>query len=107
MTWRQYNIEFADHATARAIAAAELGPELETADAAGELHSWWFMNKSPWKLRLVPTEAGERTVRDLLDLLVVDGRIISWATGVYEPETLAFGGEHGIQVAHMLFHHDS
>ena len=41
------------------------------------------------------------------DQLTVRREITSWTSGIYEPETTAFGGPHGIRAAHLLFHHDS
>lgn len=43
----------------------------------------------------------------LLDGLVTNGRISDWTGGVYEPETEAFGGWEGMDVAHELFCADS
>ena len=49
----------------------------------------------------------ERPVADLLDRLVAHELISSWVGGVYEPETEAFGGMEGMDVAHELFCADS
>ncbi|GAA2307406.1 hypothetical protein GCM10010402_78850 [Actinomadura luteofluorescens] len=41
-----------------------------------------------------------------LDMMLSDGLIDGWTSGIYEPETTAFGGAAGMGAAHALFHHD-
>jgi protein-L-isoaspartate(D-aspartate) O-methyltransferase len=106
--WCQYNIEFPDRSTAARVTACELGPALTAAQETGLLHGWWFMRKQPWKLRYLPDDpASAATITGLLGKLTADRRITGWTPGIYEPETLAFGGENGMDAAHDLFHHDS
>jgi protein-L-isoaspartate(D-aspartate) O-methyltransferase len=106
--WCQYNIEFPDRDTAGHVAARDLLPALTAAQDAGLLHGWWFMRKQPWKLRFLP-DAPDATaaITVLLGQLTATGQITSWASGIYEPETLAFGGQQGMTVAHDVFHYDS
>jgi protein-L-isoaspartate(D-aspartate) O-methyltransferase len=105
--WRQYNIEFADRATAEHVAAIHLGPVLHSAQGNGLLHGWWFVRKQPWKLRYMRAVNDTTTITDLLNALTEGGQVVGWARGIYEPETRVFGGEKGMDIAHALFHHDS
>src|SRR5713226_8795469 len=105
--WRQYNIEFPDRTTAGHVAAHDLRPALTTAQDAGLLHDWWFIRKQPWRLRYLPDDLGCTAVADLLATLAANCRIVSWTPGIYEPETLAFGGQAAMEIAHRLFHRDS
>jgi protein-L-isoaspartate(D-aspartate) O-methyltransferase len=38
--------------------------------------------------------------------LAIQGRIVGWTAGIYEPEVVAFGGAAAMDVAHELFHDD-
>ena len=49
----------------------------------------------------------ELCAADLLDRLAQNGQISNWTGGIYEPETEAFGGREGMNVAHELFCADS
>jgi protein-L-isoaspartate(D-aspartate) O-methyltransferase len=101
-TWHQTTIT-AD----RQSVAEYIAPELDRAVRLGELSGWWFIRKRDFRLRVCGGDAGYASVTALLDKLAADGQITSWRPGIYEPETLAFGGEPALDIAHLLFHADS
>jgi thiopeptide-type bacteriocin biosynthesis protein len=110
--WYQVQIEFADPHAAEHIVATRLGPRLRHAETTGLLTSWWYIRKTPrWRLRLHAEaphrEQLRRFVTDTLDELASQRQIVTWAAGVYEPETCAFGGPEAMEVAHRFFHADS
>ncbi|MET8676129.1 methyltransferase, FxLD system [Streptomyces sp. NPDC004647] len=49
----------------------------------------------------------ERPAADLLNSLVANEQASGWVSGIYEPETEAFGGPEGMDVAHDVFCADS
>ncbi|MEW1549564.1 thiopeptide-type bacteriocin biosynthesis protein [Streptomyces tsukubensis] len=104
--WWQIYVEFPDWANAEATAATYLAPLLD--QSATE---WWFIRKHPcWRMRLLPQgrpDSTKTTVGTALDDLTTSGRIQRWWTGVYEPESAAFGGTAGMTTAHRLFHADT
>ncbi|MEU8740813.1 methyltransferase, FxLD system [Streptomyces halstedii] len=104
--WQQHNITFPDRDTGRRAVTEHLAPVLLAAEADGQLSGWWFMNKQPWRLRYVADQPSP-TVLTLLDEWVADGTARSCTTGIYEPETEAFGGADAMTAAHALFHEDS
>ena len=106
--WHHYLVEFADPPAAEHTAATVLAPGLDQAQQDGELHTWWYLRKTPaWRLRYQPTTPDTTVVDTLLSDLADRGQVASWTRGIYEPEILAFGGPAGMDVAHTLFHHDS
>jgi len=106
--WHQYMIEFTDRTSATHTAAIHLAPALNETQDTGLLHTWWYLRKAPaWRLRYQPEDHGTTVVDDLLTKLTADGHIAGWTRGIYEPETVAFGGPAAMRIAHDLFHHDS
>jgi thiopeptide-type bacteriocin biosynthesis protein len=82
--------------------AATVGPRLDALVESGAASGWWFMNKPPgWRIRLHETQSD--AARQVLDELVSAGAITAWVPAIYEPETAAFGGTFGMDIAHDLF----
>ncbi|QOC94412.1 thiopeptide-type bacteriocin biosynthesis protein [Micromonospora craniellae] len=110
--WHQANLTFPDRHTAEHTMARLIGPKLRQAEAAGTTASWWYIRKTPyWRLRLRAEQHQREQLRrftaDILDPLAAQRLITTWSTAIYEPETWAFGGPAGMDVAHRFFHADS
>src|SRR5438034_256070 len=111
--WCQVFVRFDDWAVAERIVATDLGPVLTDIEATAAISSWFFMRKKPcWRIRFLPP--GKTAARDATALvhrrlteLQRASRITRWIETIYEPETHAFGGPSGMDIAHRLFHHDS
>ncbi|MCX5206720.1 methyltransferase, FxLD system [Streptomyces sp. NBC_00237] len=103
--WPQRVIEFTHWENAEDIAAAHLLPAFTDLG----LTQWSFVRKHPtWRLRFQPTDS--ETVHGLdvtLHRLAGAGDLRTWTTGIYEPETHAFGGPAGTEIGHAFFHDDS
>lgn len=104
--WQQHNVIFTDRESRTRAITERLGPALLAAENAGQLDSWWFMNKHPWPLRYRAPQASP-LVQSALNDLVDDGTAKTWLPGIYEPESAAFGGSLSMEAAHDLFHDDS
>ncbi|MEV4477052.1 thiopeptide-type bacteriocin biosynthesis protein [Nonomuraea sp. NPDC049504] len=104
--WYQLAIEFAEERTAESAGAMYLGLRLDRLQDQGVVQGWWFLRKPPgWRLRVHTTDrpAVDRALREL-----VEERVIArWWSTIYEPETFAFGGPDGTDIAHELFCADS
>ncbi|WP_328465860.1 thiopeptide-type bacteriocin biosynthesis protein [Streptomyces sp. NBC_00448] len=102
--WWQINLAFTDPSTGDRAFAAHLLPLLRATD----VDSWWFMRKHPgYRVRVLASPSAKATAKAALDQLVAEGDIQEWQTIIYEPETVAFGGETSMQIAHDLFAADS
>ncbi|MFI9643733.1 thiopeptide-type bacteriocin biosynthesis protein [Micromonospora sp. NPDC051925] len=108
--WQQATITFADPNAAEQLAIAHLAPILAEGEARHLITTWFYVRKSAWRLRYLPsagTSDAERYVTDELDRLTRGRHIDSAVAGIYEPETHAFGGAEAMDTAHQLWHHDS
>lgn len=110
--WQQVSLWCADWQTTEHMAIIHLGPRLTAAETADIITSWWFIRKgASWRVRCLPAHGQEErattVVEQTMRELAADGAIRRWATTIYEPETHAFGGPDGIDLAHQLFHADS
>lgn len=111
--WHQVYIHFHDYAAAEHTGAVHIGPEMVSAETAGEISSWFFIRKNPcWRLRFQPVRDSTEHetvifIHQRLDRLQAAGHIANWVETIYEPETHAFGGTTGMNLAHQLFHADS
>jgi protein-L-isoaspartate(D-aspartate) O-methyltransferase len=110
--WQHVSLWCADWHTAEQMAVTHLGPRLMAAEAAEVITSWWFIRKgASWRVRCLAAhgqdEQATAVVAQTMRELVADGAVLRWATTIYEPETHAFGGPDGVDLAHQLFHADS
>jgi thiopeptide-type bacteriocin biosynthesis protein len=102
--WRQVNLRFVDPADAEQAAVTVLAPLLRDLD----VKAWFFVRKAPyWRIRFHTGLATSARLNEALSGLAIRGQIEDWTPSVYEPETRAFGGPAGIQVAHTLFSSDT
>lgn len=112
-SWRQVLLHFNDYAAAEEAGFVHIGPEMARVESEGLIAAWFFIRKNPcWRLRFQPAHHGvaqdaATIVRERLDKLQGAGHIARWVENIYEPETYAFGGTEGMDVAHHLFHADS
>jgi thiopeptide-type bacteriocin biosynthesis protein len=111
--WYQVRAEFPEWATAEKTAVTGLGPQLQRLQDSGVIAAWWFIRKAPcWRLRMKPGHdvalaEMKASVNFILDGLVTAGLISRWWQNLYEPETVAFGGQLAMDIAHDLFCSDS
>ncbi len=110
--WYQARIQFTRWDAAEHNAATSLFPLLTQMQDQGVATAWWFIRKAPcWRLRIQPGPAActsmKAAISSALDGLIAAGPIEGWREGIYEPETAAFGGAEGMDIAHALFHADS
>lgn len=108
-SWRQLDLAFPEWATAETTAVAHLRPLLVQAHRDGLVQTWWFVRKNPcWRLRYLPDHPeGASELASRLAELVDDGHLQQTHPVIYEPETLAFGGDEAMDLAHKLFALDS
>jgi protein-L-isoaspartate(D-aspartate) O-methyltransferase len=111
-SWNQVSLWAQDWQAAEDTAVRRIGPYLVKSEQDGRLAGWWFTRKGPcWRLRYLtcPPQAdqGRAAIHDLMRALVAGEAITRWASGVYEPETRAFGGPDCMTTAHDLFCADS
>jgi thiopeptide-type bacteriocin biosynthesis protein len=111
--WHQVHVQFPEWATAEKTTATSLGPQLQRLQDTGVIAAWWFIRKAPcWRLRMKPDYDVERaemktSLDSILDQLTTTDLISRWRQTLYEPETVAFGGQPGMDIAHDLFCSDS
>jgi thiopeptide-type bacteriocin biosynthesis protein len=100
--WHQVRVRPGRQQSPELALASVVGPRLDSLTASGASGGWWYMNKPPgWRIRLrniQPALAGE-----FFDDLTAAGTIAAWSPAIYEPETAAFGGTTGMDIAHDLF----
>lgn len=111
--WYQVHVQFSEWVAAKNAAATGLGPRLQRLQDTGVIAAWWFIREAPcWRLRMKPGHDVERaemktSANSILDGLMTAGLISRWQQTRYEPETVAFGGRSGMDIAHDLFCSDS
>lgn len=110
--WRQISVTFIERDAAEQHVFTRLAPALLHLDAGGLVTSFSFLRKKAWRFRYMPVdevraEQARVLLHESVNALRDDGLIERCVATIYEPETVAFGGEQGMTAAHDLFHADS
>ncbi|MFI6536661.1 thiopeptide-type bacteriocin biosynthesis protein [Nonomuraea sp. NPDC050547] len=110
--WHQVTLTAPTHSPCHGLdpmMLARLGTELGRAEADAEIGGYHFLRKDGGlRLRVRPSNLlARRRLAIILDGLAAHGHLHSWAPGIYEPETYAFGGPAAMRTAHALFCADS
>ena len=100
--WHQVRVRPDGRQPPELTLATVVGPRLDSLTASGAPGGWWYMNKPPgWRIRLRDIQPGPAS--EFFDDLTAAGIITAWSPALYEPETAAFGGTAGMDIAHDLF----
>jgi thiopeptide-type bacteriocin biosynthesis protein len=100
--WCQIGVRFPAGRTGAEESAAAIAAAFDKLSSDGAHPGWWFLRKPPgWRVRA--RHADDEAVRRALDELKAHGVIAGWARGLYEPETVAFGGTAAMTTVHQLF----
>jgi len=104
--WRQLDLTCPDWQATEQTAVRELRPLLTEAHDNGDITGWWFIRKGPtWRVRL---RSASQPFLDQAVHTLTEPRADQVAIATrYEPETHAFGGPAGMELAHHLFEADS
>lgn len=104
--WGQLNLTCKHWQAAEQTALTQLLPLLTDAEDAGIITAWWFVRKGDtWRVRLRP--AIPAFLDQITTALMRQETVCACSETIYEPETHAFGGPAGMDIAHNLFHADS
>ncbi|MFE7558136.1 thiopeptide-type bacteriocin biosynthesis protein [Kitasatospora sp. NPDC057500] len=109
----QVHLHLTEPAATERLAAWHLGPGLTALTRAGAITGWHFVRKGDrWRLRYQPatadsTDAATAAVDTVMEDFRTTGALSRWTPVIYEPETIAFGGDDAMEAAHRLFHLDS
>ncbi|MDQ3886867.1 MAG: methyltransferase, FxLD system [Actinomycetota bacterium] len=104
--WWQLNLTCEHWQAAEQMAVTALRPLLTDAEDAGTITAWWFIRKdATWRVRLRPTTPA--FIEQITTKLISQEAVRTCSQTIYEPETHAFGGPAGLDIAHDLFHADS
>ncbi|MFJ8430447.1 thiopeptide-type bacteriocin biosynthesis protein [Kitasatospora sp. NPDC094019] len=108
----QFHLHLTSTANTEKLAAEHLGPALAVLERTGAVANWHFVRKGDrWRLRYQPGPVDSATATAAVDTVLehfrTTGAITEWTPVIYEPETIAFGGEEAMDAAHRLFHLDS
>ncbi len=108
--WQHLYIQFTDWTRAEEVFIEHVLPTLLRLQAMERIRSWWFLRNHPcWRLRLL-TPPGTSLPQELVGVLneaTQHHHLTNWRTGIYEPETAAFGGPDTMNTVHELFAADS
>ncbi|MGQ0774863.1 MAG: methyltransferase, FxLD system [Pseudonocardiales bacterium] len=103
--WRQLNLTCDNWQAAEHMARTQLRPLLTDAEDTGIITAWWFVRKGDtWRVRLRP--ATPAIIDQITTALLGQETVRTWSETIYEPESHAFGGPTGMDIAHDLFHAD-
>ena len=110
--WYQAHVTIPNWDNAHRIVADRIAPHLDDLCRTGTATGWWYIRKHPhWRIRI--NAANPDTTTELADHLnrlrrhLLYETITTWRPTIYEPETTAFGGPAGMDIAHGLFAADA
>jgi thiopeptide-type bacteriocin biosynthesis protein len=100
--WHQARVRPSQRQPPELALATVIGPRLDSLTASRAPGGWWYVNKPPgWRIRL--RNIHPALASEFFDDLAAAGAITAWSAAPYEPETAAFGGTTGMDIAHDLF----
>ncbi|WP_246498134.1 thiopeptide-type bacteriocin biosynthesis protein [Natronoglycomyces albus] len=111
--WLQTVVCWNDPRHAERVWANLLGPRMNHEVEKGTLTGWFLIRKSPsWLIRYapaepIPPEVARSAVGDIFARAAIADHVSDVTECIYEPETVAFGGDAAMETVHRLFAEDT